>query len=219
MNDLQIFSSNEFGMIRTLEIDGEPWFVGRDVAISLGYRDTDQAIRKHIDSEDKLTRQFDGSGQNRNMTIINESGLYSLIFSSKLDSAKRFKHWVTSEVLPAIRKTGSYRKEDDTRKWLATLIIDASEEKLEYIRRLYPEYLGSKPVISNNSNHSYEEWSIDVDENYICSMPTTRLYSDYVQFCTNNSLAAIGKKTFYKNIETEYGLTRMQKHNGYRYFI
>ena len=112
MNNLQIFSNEEFGEIRTVTIDGEPWFVGKDVAASLGYGDTDQAIRKHVTEDDKLSRRFDGSGQNRNMTIINESGLYSLILSSKLESAKKFKHWVTSEVLPSIRKHGMYAVDD-----------------------------------------------------------------------------------------------------------
>ncbi len=108
MNDLMIFNNPEFGQIRSVEIKGEPWLVGKDVAQALGYSDTDQALRKHVDDEDKLTRQFNGSGQTRAMTIINESGLYSLILSSKLPSAKRFRRWVTSEVLPAIRKTGRY---------------------------------------------------------------------------------------------------------------
>ena len=107
-NEVQIFESAEFGKVRTIVKDGEPYFVGKDVADILGYADTDQAIRKHVDEEDKLTRRFNGSGQNREMTIINESGLYSLILSSKLQGAKKFKRWVTSEVLPAIRKTGSY---------------------------------------------------------------------------------------------------------------
>ena len=101
---MQVFDNLEFGSIRTVTIDGEPWFVGKDV----GYKDTADALKKHIDSEDKLTRQFADSGQNREMYIINESGMYALIFGSKLESAKRFKHWVTSEVLPAIRKTGKY---------------------------------------------------------------------------------------------------------------
>ncbi len=108
MNELMIFDNPEFGEIRTVEIDGEPWLVGKDVAQALGYNDTDKAIRNHVDDDDKLTRQFGGSGQNRNMTIINESGVYSLVFSSKLPGAKAFKHWVTSEVLPSIRKHGGY---------------------------------------------------------------------------------------------------------------
>ena len=113
MNDLTIFESPEFGAIRTVELDGEPWLVGKDVAQALGYTDTDQALRRHVDDEDKLTRNFDGSGQNRSMTIINESGLYSLVLSSKLPTAKKFQRWVTSEVLPSIRRTGGYVANDE----------------------------------------------------------------------------------------------------------
>ena len=108
MEEMQIFNSGEFGDIRTVTIDGEPWFVGKDVAKALKYKDTPDALKKHISEDDKLTRRFTDSGQSREMYIINESGLYSLIFGSKLDSAKRFKRWVTSEVLPSIRRTGSY---------------------------------------------------------------------------------------------------------------
>lgn len=118
MTDLQIFNSPEFGAIRTIEKDGEPWFVGKDVAVVLGYGDTDQALRKHIDDEDKLTRRFDGSGQNRQMTIINESGLYSLVLSSKLPTAKKFKRWVTSEIIPSIRKHGAYMTPETLEKVL-----------------------------------------------------------------------------------------------------
>lgn len=108
MEEMQIFNSGEFRDIRTVTIDGEPWFVGKDVAKALKYKDTSDALKKHISEDDKLTRRFTDSGQSREMYIINESGLYSLIFGSKLDSAKRFKRWVTSEVLPSIRRTGSY---------------------------------------------------------------------------------------------------------------
>lgn len=108
MNNLQIFSSPEFGQVRTIQQNGEPWFVGKDVAEILGYKDTSDAMKKHVDIEDKLTRRFTDSGQNRKMYIINESGLYSLILSSKMPKAKEFKRWVTSEVIPAIRKTGGY---------------------------------------------------------------------------------------------------------------
>lgn len=110
MNELQIFNSEEFGDIRTITIDNEPWFVGIDVAKSLGYANPKNAVPKHVSEEDKLNTQIEYAGQRREVTIINESGLYSLIFGSKLESAKRFKRWVTSEVLPTIRKTGSYRK-------------------------------------------------------------------------------------------------------------
>lgn len=108
MNDPMIFKNPQFGEIRAVDIDGEPWFVGKDIAQVLGYGDTDQALRRHVDDEDKQTRQINGSGQSRAMTFINESGLYSLILSSKLPTAKVFKRWVTSQVLPSIRKHGGY---------------------------------------------------------------------------------------------------------------
>ena len=108
MSNLQIFESPEWGPVRTVELDGAPWLVGKDVAQALGYSDTDQALRRHVDDEDKLTRSFDGSGQSRIMVVINESGLYSLVLASKLPSARRFRRWVTSVVLPSIRSTGSY---------------------------------------------------------------------------------------------------------------
>lgn len=109
MNDLQIFNNAEFGRIRILEINGEPWFVGNDIAASLGYSVPKDAVYQHVDEEDKLGRQITASGQKRTMVVINESGLYSLILSSKLENAKKFKRWVTSEVLPSIRKTGGYQ--------------------------------------------------------------------------------------------------------------
>ena len=108
MNKLQTFTNPEFGAVRTLIINNEPWLVGKDVATILGYSNTQKAIRDHVDNEDKLTERIVLSGQNREVVVINESGLYSLIMSSKLPKAKEFKHWVTSEVLPSIRKTGGY---------------------------------------------------------------------------------------------------------------
>lgn len=107
MNQLQFFNF-ENQQVRVLEKDGEPWFVGKDVAQVLGYSNSRDALAKHVDYEDKLTSRIATPGQSRNMTIINESGLYSLILSSKLESTKRFKRWVTSEVLPSIRKHGAY---------------------------------------------------------------------------------------------------------------
>jgi prophage antirepressor-like protein len=108
MTDIQIFNNPDFGDIRTVEIDGEAWFVGKDVAEALGYEKPSDAVRKHVDDDDKGISKMETPSGMQNMTIINESGLYSLIFGSKLDSAKKFKKWVTSEVLPAIRKNGSY---------------------------------------------------------------------------------------------------------------
>lgn len=114
MNELQIFQNKEFGEVRSLVINNEPWFVGKDVAEALGYKDVNHAILDHVDEEDKVNSKTQGQnapelGQ-RGSWLINESGLYSLILSSKLPNAKKFKRWVTSEVLPTLRKTGSYAK-------------------------------------------------------------------------------------------------------------
>lgn len=103
-----VFNNEEFGEVRTVTIDGEPWIVGKDVATALGYADTFGALKKHVMDSDKLVCQIDSAGQKRDVTVINESGVYTLIFGSKLKSAERFKHWVTSEVLPCIRKNGIY---------------------------------------------------------------------------------------------------------------
>lgn len=111
MNELQIFNNEEFGQIRTVTIDNEPWFVGKDVAIILGYAKPLNAIATHVDEDDSLKQGLtDSLGRIQETILINESGLYALIFGSKLESAKRFKRWVTSEVLPSIRKTGYYGK-------------------------------------------------------------------------------------------------------------
>ena len=131
--EIKIFKNPQFGTIRTMEKDGELWFVGKDVAEVLGYSDTNQAIRKHVDEEDRLTRSFNGSGQNRGMIIINESGLYSLILSSKLPSAKAFKRWITHEVIPSIRKTGGYNADATMQSVVQTLatmqrVLEAQQE-------------------------------------------------------------------------------------------
>lgn len=132
--ELQIFNNPEFGEIRTTVIDGEPWFVGKDVATALGYSNTRDALSKHVDDEDKNTVAFrDGIQGNPNQTVINESGLYSLVLSSKLPTAKKFKRWVTSEVLPTIRKTGSYSvkqaEQDKTREMRAEAMLRNSISK------------------------------------------------------------------------------------------
>lgn len=111
MNNLQIFNNPEFGEIRSMEINGEPWFVGKDVAVALGYSNTKDALAKRVYDEDKRDGVAirDPIGREQKPTLINESGLYCLIFSSKLEKAREFKRWVTHEVLPSIRKTGGYQ--------------------------------------------------------------------------------------------------------------
>lgn len=149
MNDLRIFDSPEFGQVRTMMIDGEPWFVGKDVADILEYQNSPKAIRDHVDEEDKLTERIVMSGQNREAILINESGLYSLILSSKLPNAKKFKHWVTSDVLPAIRRTGTYAAPLTTAQQIQLLAqgnvdlanrIEGVENKVESLENDMPLY-------------------------------------------------------------------------------
>lgn len=136
-NNIQIFENAEFGKVRTVVINDEPWFVGKDVALALGYSNTKDALAKHVDEEDKLGSQIATSGQRRQMTVINESGLYSLVLSSKLPTAKKFKRWVTSEVLPSIRKTGSYN------------LPNIMEKKIEVVNNNGQLVVSSRQVAEN----------------------------------------------------------------------
>lgn len=108
MNEMQIFQNEKFGQVRVIERDGEPWFVGKDIADKLGYSNTRDALLRHVDSEDKGTSRFTTPYGEQDMTIINESGIYSLVLRSKLPDARQFKRWITHEVIPSIRKTGGY---------------------------------------------------------------------------------------------------------------
>lgn len=130
MNNIKIFNFGDLP-VRTTTVDNEPYFVGNDVAQILGYEDYRGAINKKVDGDDKLRSQIDHAGQKRNVTLINESGLYSLIFSSKLESAKRFKRWVTSEVLPSIRKHGIYATDN---------VIENTLNNPDYIINILTEY-------------------------------------------------------------------------------
>ncbi|RHC13322.1 phage repressor protein [Roseburia intestinalis] len=130
-----MFKNREFGEIRTVTVDGEPWFVAKDIAEILQYTNTQKAIRDHVDEEDKLTERIVLSGQNREVICINESGLYSLILSSKMPGAKRFKRWVTSEVLPQIRRTGTYQKPMTPQEMMRVQLgmIDGHEERITHL--------------------------------------------------------------------------------------
>ena len=134
MDKLQTFNFEDLP-VRTLTVNEEPYFVGKDVVNILGYKNGSRDINAHVDAEDKLTYQISTSGQRRNQIIINESGLYSLIFSSKLESAKRFKRWVTSEVLPAIRKHGIYATDN---------VIEQTLRDPDYIINVLTEYKKEK---------------------------------------------------------------------------
>lgn len=159
MNKLQLFKF-EGNEVRTLKIDDEPYFVGKDVAKILGYKNTKDALAKHVDVEDKLGSQIATSGQRREMTIINESGLYSLILSSKMPNARKFKHWVTSEVLPTIRKHGAYMTDEKAfdvvhnKNGLADLLQQAADQlkaKDIQIEEMKPKALFADSVATSKS--------------------------------------------------------------------
>ena len=158
MNELQTFKNQEFGSIRTLVINNEPWFIGKDVADVLGYKNQRDAISKHVDSEDKNTVAIhDGITRgNPNQTIINESGLYALIFGSKLESAQKFKRWVTSEVLPALRKTGQYQvKELSGSELMAKALIEAQSvlaAKDKQIEQMKPKVVFADAVATSHTS-------------------------------------------------------------------
>ncbi len=157
MNELQIFNNEEFGKIRTVTINNEPWFVGKDVATSLGYERATKAIQDHVDFEDKDEVPIqDSIGRMQKTPIISESGLYALIFGSKLESAKRFKHWVTSEVLPSIRKTGGYdMKQPQGKELLALAVLEAQktiEEQTAQIEEMKPHAILGQAITTANTS-------------------------------------------------------------------
>lgn len=154
MNELKVFNSEEFGDVRTVTINGDPWFVGKDVADILGYQNGSRDINRHVHEEDRQNYQNGTFDSPRGMTIINESGLYALIFGSKLESAVRFKHWVTSEVLPAIRKTGSYQAPQG-KELLALAVLEAQktiDEQSKAIERMKPKVIFANAVETSHTS-------------------------------------------------------------------
>lgn len=147
-NIVKIFNNEEFGNIRTVVIDDEPWFVGKDVAIALGYAKPTDTVRKRVDNEDRGISKMETPSGIQEMTIINESGVYALIFSSKLESAKRFKRWVTSEVLPEIRKTGTYTMKPMSTGEQIQLIAKGYQELADKIEQQDEELKNQKEEIT-----------------------------------------------------------------------
>ena len=182
MNELQIFNNPEFGDIRTVELNGEPWLVGKDVAAALGYSNTRDALERHVDDEDKNTVvNPDGNRGNPNMTIINESGLYSLVLSSKLPSAKKFKRWVTSEVLPALRKHGAYtdqRQLSPAEMFLAQAQLNVDmERRVQAVERKVSEAVNIFAVPAVSKDHWQTEMNAAINrlcEGYGLSHQKTR---------------------------------------------
>lgn len=149
MNELKIFENAEFGSVRTLSINGEPYFVGKDVAEILGYTNPSKALLDHVDDEDKVNNESLSSLGQRGGWLINESGLYSLILSSKMPNAKKFKHWVTSEVLPSIRRTGSYQVPQSNTNKSKSLEVKEMNARV----RMSNQYLKLANVVTNSSQY------------------------------------------------------------------
>lgn len=177
MSNLQIFENEEFGEIRTVTIDNEPWFVGKDVATALGYSNSRDAILKHVHEDDKGVAKCDTPSGKQEMTVINESGLYALIFGSKLDSAKRFKHWVTSEVLPSIRKTGSYQR------------LMSPEEMMRV-------QLGMIDNIGDRVSKLENTMNIDYGQQRVLEREVAKVVIDALGGKDSNAYHEIGKKVF-----------------------
>lgn len=181
MNELQIFKNPEFGEVRTLTINGNPWFVGKDIAEDLGYQNGSRDINRHVDEEDRRKEMISDGNQLKETIIINESGVYSLILSSKLPTAKKFKHWVTSEVLPAIRKHGGYLTPEKVEEALLnpdTIIKLATELKAEREARKHAELeaASAKQVIGELKPKA------DYTDRILSSkgtVPTTAIAKDY----------------------------------------
>lgn len=165
MNELQIFKSPEFGRIRTLTIDSEPWFVGKDVADILGYQNGSRDINRHVDADDKRKEMITDGKQLKETILINESGLYSLILSSKLPTAKQFKRWVTAEILPSIRRTGGYIANTETMTdaeimskalLIAKQTIESREQRIHSLEaeteRMKPKEIFADAVSASNSS-------------------------------------------------------------------
>lgn len=223
MNNLQIFNSPEFGQVRTIQQNGEPWFIGKDVAEILGYSNTPKAIRDHVDDEDKLTERIVLSGQNREMTIINESGLYSLILSSKMPKAKEFKRWVTSEVIPAIRKTGKYEAmaqavpindepatdftqlEFDQRIRIAAIIASCRRERLQLVAKVLSLDLeGMMPLMPAHITEAEQaayQYISSVYDSLERDTPIQYFYSSYTKWCMEQNLLPL----------TKHGVTKVLK--------
>lgn len=161
MNQLEIFKNREFGEIRTVVINAEPWFVGKDIAEVLGYSNSRKAILDHVDDEDKIDGVTirDSIGRDQAAVVINESGLYALIFGSKMASAKRFKHWVTSEVLPQIRKNGSYQNRLTPEEMMRIQLgmVDDHENRIEHLENTMTIDYGRQQELKKSVNKRVNE--------------------------------------------------------------
>ena len=194
-NDVQIFTNEEFGEIRTINIDNEPWFVGKDVAKALGYVDVAHSILDHVEEEDRTNSKTQGQNDpefgQRGTWLINESGLYSLIMSSKLENAKRFKRWVTSEVLPTIRKTGGYVNNDEL--FIDTYFEGADEQTKSILR------LNLAQIRRLNEEKRQLQQTVAVQNQQITEMKPKVTYYDIVLQCTDTIPISVIAKDYGKS--------------------
>ena len=194
-NDVQVFTNEEFGEIRTINIDNEPWFVGKDVAKALGYVDVAHSILDHVEEEDRTNSKTQGQNDpefgQRGTWLINESGLYSLIMSSKLESAKRFKRWVTSEVLPTIRKTGGYVNNDEL--FIDTYFEGADEQTKSILR------LNLAQIRRLNEEKRQLQQTVAVQNQQITEMKPKVTYYDIVLQCTDTIPISVIAKDYGKS--------------------
>lgn len=218
MNELTLFKNPEFGTIRSLIIEGEPWFVGKEIAEALGYTNPRKALADHVDSEDKNTVTIrDGIKGNPNKTIINESGMYSLILSSKLQSAKRFKRWVTGEVLPAIRKTGSYSMHEEyDRIELARIISSCkSATAVKTISAMFNIGVKTVEKTIKYGNDSVGKFLESYDSKLLQAIPNRVIYSEYVSYCCENDFEIMTQGNFSRRVHRLTGLAvRRRRVNG-----
>lgn len=216
MSNVTVFNNDVFGALRTIERDGEIWFIGKEVAEMLGYSNARNAVVNHVESDDKLRTQIEYAGQRREVSLINESGLYSLILSSKLPAAKDFKRWVTSEVLPSIRKTGSYRiqssrvtpEELEVRKIEAQANLNATRSEQSKLllsiadtvsNELYKETLKSVAVATLTGKEYLPLPKIE------CNYHTTTELATILSKKFNRKVSAniVGRLTTKNNLKTE----------------
>lgn len=214
MNDLTVFNNEEFGQVRTVTIDNEPWFVGKDVAEALGYSNCSRDINRHVDAEDLRKYRLGTFPSIQQMIVINESGLYAMIFGSQLESAKRFKRWVISEVLPTIRKTGGYNATYDKMEIAKMILACKSAAAAKGILQLFEV---QQPHVINTCalDNSVSEYLKTVEEWELMNLSTKKVYSDYVFYCKEYSIRSLSLSEFSKQIHKQTGLVvRRRRVNG-----
>lgn len=204
MGDLKIWENPEFGELRTVEMNGEPWMVGKDVATALGYKNPRDAIARHVDAEDKGVVKHDTPSGEQEMVIINESGLYSLVLCSKLPTAKKFKRWVTSEVLPSIRKTGGYiagQESMSDSELMAKALLVAKRQidaKTAQIEEMTPKAVFADAVAASKTSILIGELAKILRQNGVEDMGQQRLF----EWMRNNGFL-IRRKATDRNMPTQ----------------